>query len=393
MKLTPLDIRQKTFEKSYTRGVDKDEVQAFLTAVSQEWERQSDENRELRSKLDQALQDVQKMREVESSLYRTLKTAEDTGAAIAAQAQQEADAQVREAKSQAENAVNEAQSKARQMVSEAKQQAQRIVDEAYQTAQKTVADMKQEVSGLGTDCQRLEQQYEALVRDLHKLATDGVERAEKARARPKGDVAAILSRAASVEVERPKAPAAETPEPMIATAAPSRSTSAAISTSLAAIVPKPESVSHPAAPVEMNPAPATPLKTSNEQPEPKHEASQFTNYNPKPGQQPDPGTPAQTPGPEIERPGAPAENPGISPAPNIEQPAPSQVPDPTGPRVEPVAPDIQPIGPNHPEIAQPVPVTHPGQPGMVAGAVGEKPTPTETATAAAGGEKSFFDEI
>ena len=53
MKITALDIRQKTFEKSF-RGVDKDEVQAFLLQLSQQWERMGDENRELRMKLDRA---------------------------------------------------------------------------------------------------------------------------------------------------------------------------------------------------------------------------------------------------------------------------------------------------------------------------------------------------
>jgi cell division initiation protein len=45
--------------------------------------------------------------------------------------------------------------------------------------------------------------------------------------------------------------------------------------------------------------------------------------------------------------------------------------------------------PNHPEINQPSPVTHPGQPGMAATAPAEAAAPVEAAVA----EKSFFDEI
>ena len=78
MKITPLEIRQKTFEKAF-RWVDKEEVNAFLTTLSQQWEKMLDENRELRLKLESTTKEVQKMREVESTLYRTLKTAEDTG--------------------------------------------------------------------------------------------------------------------------------------------------------------------------------------------------------------------------------------------------------------------------------------------------------------------------
>lgn len=81
MKITPLDIRQKTFEK-VLRGFDKDEVTAFLLSLSQEWERVQDETKEMRIKLEATEREVTKLREVESSLYKTLKTAEDTGANV-----------------------------------------------------------------------------------------------------------------------------------------------------------------------------------------------------------------------------------------------------------------------------------------------------------------------
>ncbi|MGI4871587.1 MAG: DivIVA domain-containing protein [Janthinobacterium lividum] len=347
MKLTALDIRQKTFEKSF-RGVDKDEVQAFLTTISQQWERMGEENRELRLKLEHAQQDVQKMREVESSLYRTLKTAEDTGNSITEQAQRDADLRRREAQLQAE-----------QVLTEARQRARTIVDEAYQTATATVASMQKEVTGLGQECQHLEQQLETLVHDLHHLATEALERAQRANARPKNGAAAILSRAASVQVERPKEPAAPEPTP-----APAMVTSPTVGFPAAA-----SASSIAAAPAAFS----SPLSGT----QPTRDAGLTTPeaYNPKPGQQPDPRNPDQAPGPDIERPYAPAENPGIAPAPHIDQPGPETVPNPPAPYVEPARPEIQPIGPSRPEIQQPEPMTHPG---MQAEAVGEK---------------SFFDEL
>jgi cell division initiation protein len=347
MKITALDIRQKTFEKSF-RGVDKDEVQAFLNMVSQQWERLGDENRELRLKLDHAQNDVQKMREVESSLYRTLKTAEDTGNSITEQAQRDADLRRREAQLLAE-----------QTLSEARQRARAIVEEAYQTAEKTVADMQKEVTGLGQECQRLEQQLDTLVRDLHHLASDALEKVERARTRPKNAPAAILSRAASVQVKRPaEAPAPEpSPAPaMNVSTASARSTAAAVAPTPAAFVPEP----------------ASRATTSGASP-----VAAPRGYNPKPGQQPDPG---QSPTPDIERPQAPSENPGIAPAPRIDQPGPETVPQPPAPYVEPTRPEIQPIGPSRPDIQQPEPMTHPG---MVASPAQAEPV----------GEKSFFDEI
>jgi len=107
-------------------------------------------------------------------------------------------------------------------------------------------------------------------------------------------------------------------------------------------------------------------------------------YNPKPGQQPDPRNPDQTPGPDIDRPYSPSENPGIAPAPHIDQPGPEQVPNSPAPYVEPATrPEFQPIGPDYPEIQQPPPMTHPG---MATKA-------EQVAKAEPVGEKSFFDEI
>ena len=353
MKLTALDIRQKTFEKAF-RGVDKDEVQAFLTTISQQWERLGDENRELRLKLEHAQQDVQKMREVESSLYRTLKTAEDTGNHITEQAQRDAALRVREAQLQAE-----------QLLGDARQRARAVVDEAYQQAEKAVADMQREVTGLGQECQHLEQQLDGLVRDLHHLASDALDKVEKARSRPKGGTAAILSRAARVQVARPTESAAEpTPEPtpaMQVTSSSAFSPAAAVAAGIATAAPEQRRAPLPEALAAS--APGAP-----------------TAYNPKPGQQPDPGT---APSPDIERPAAPAENPGIAPAPHIDQPAPSQVPQPGAPQVDPTVPDIRPIGPDRPEITPPQPMTHPGMAAPAGAPAAEAPV----------AEKSFFDEI
>ena len=49
MRITPLEIKRKTFEKKL-RGFDKDEVNAFLVSLSQEWERLLNENNELKIK-------------------------------------------------------------------------------------------------------------------------------------------------------------------------------------------------------------------------------------------------------------------------------------------------------------------------------------------------------
>ncbi|RTQ50189.1 DivIVA domain-containing protein [Hymenobacter gummosus] len=338
MKITALDIRQKTFERAF-RGVDKDEVDGFLLTLSQQWERMTDENRELRRQLDQAQQDVQRMREVETSLYRTLKTAEDTSSSMVDQAQKEAELKVREAQMEAE-----------QLLSEARQKARAVVDDAYQQADKAIADMQQEVQSLGQEHQRLEGLYDGLVRDLQQLAGAVQQKADKAKERPRGGAAAILSKAASVKVvrEEPASPATE-PSSMYVPAPAASSSAASI--------------------------PATAPAVGSGFGDARPRAIGFEPNGPQPGKQPQPGSPSH---PEIS-PKEPYENPGVAEPGRIHQPEPATVPNAPEPYIPTPAPDVQPVTPSSPEIAPPAPTPHPGY--AAAPAV------------AAEAEKSFFDEI
>jgi cell division initiation protein len=128
MKITPLEIRQKTFEKNF-RGYEKDEVHAFLMTLSQEWERAMDENKELRIKLEAAEREVSKLREVENSLFRTLKTAEDTGANVIDQSRKAAELHLKESQMRAEAMMNEAKSKAKDTIEESETRAKQVVVE------------------------------------------------------------------------------------------------------------------------------------------------------------------------------------------------------------------------------------------------------------------------
>ena len=50
--ITPIEIRKQTFRKSL-RGYDTEEVQAFLQTLSDEWEQQQHELRQMKSQFDQ----------------------------------------------------------------------------------------------------------------------------------------------------------------------------------------------------------------------------------------------------------------------------------------------------------------------------------------------------
>jgi cell division initiation protein len=173
MRVTPLEIRQKSFEKNF-RGYDKDEVNAFLQTLSQEWERSVDELKDSRMKLELAEREVAKLREVESSLYKTLKTAEDTGASVVEQARQAADLHLRESQLRAEGMLNEAKQKAKNTIEEAEVQAKEIV-----------AEMEDRLKAMLENYKRLETSRDDLMNDMKRVASEMLERVERAKSNGK----------------------------------------------------------------------------------------------------------------------------------------------------------------------------------------------------------------
>ena len=94
MKISPTAIRQKAFETAF-RGFEKKQVTDFLEEMSVAMEQINQENFELRSRLQLVEGEAKRLKDVEDSLFRTLKTAEDTGASIITEASYQADSQQR----------------------------------------------------------------------------------------------------------------------------------------------------------------------------------------------------------------------------------------------------------------------------------------------------------
>jgi cell division initiation protein len=168
MKITPIEIRQKTFEKHF-RGYDKEEVNAFLITLSQEWEKVIDENKEYRFRLDAAEKEIKKLREVENSLYKTLKTAEDTGATLIAQAQKTAELNMKESQMKAEVTINDAKMKAKS-----------IIEEAESRARTALEDMQNELRDLERHYKNLEAYRDNLISDLKHFSGDLNEKINRA---------------------------------------------------------------------------------------------------------------------------------------------------------------------------------------------------------------------
>ena len=182
MNITPLEIRQKVFEKNF-RGYDKDEVAAFMTSLSVEWEKLQDQTKELKYKLESAEKEVQKLREVENSLFRTLKTAEDTGANM-----------IEHATKTAELHMKETEMKADALMSEAKSRAKNIIEDAENRASEIVEDMEDEIRQLEQVFKSLSANKSSMMSELKMLTSDILDKIKRHEEFP-ADIKPILKEA------------------------------------------------------------------------------------------------------------------------------------------------------------------------------------------------------
>jgi cell division initiation protein len=98
--ITPIEIRQQQFRKSF-RGYDPEEVQAFLKALSQEWEKQLESQRGLRAELEKIQASYRTLKEVEDMLHKTLMQAEQSSRDTLDNARQKAELLVQDAEARA----------------------------------------------------------------------------------------------------------------------------------------------------------------------------------------------------------------------------------------------------------------------------------------------------
>jgi len=158
MKITAKEISEKTFEKNF-RGYDKDEVTAFLNVLANEWDKMMAEKADLEKQLASSEKEANKLKQVEESLFRTLKTAEDTGALI-----------IEEANIAAEEIMSEAHQNAGSMLNEAQNQSQNLVESAEAKGREIMESLKADVNSLVSGYETLLKQRDILIKNLKSLS-------------------------------------------------------------------------------------------------------------------------------------------------------------------------------------------------------------------------------
>jgi len=107
---------------------------------------------------------------VESSLFKTLKTAEDTGANVIGQANKTAELILRENQMNADGILNEAKTKAKN-----------TIEEAEMISKQMLAEMEDRLKSLGQHYKTLELHRDNLLSDLKRTAGETIDRVERAK--------------------------------------------------------------------------------------------------------------------------------------------------------------------------------------------------------------------
>ncbi len=107
MKITPLDITQKAFGRAM-RGLDRQEVEAFLALVASEFEGLVKEVQALRDDARRKDEEIAELRSRERALQETMITAQKACEEIRESARKEAEITLSEAELQAEKIVQSA---------------------------------------------------------------------------------------------------------------------------------------------------------------------------------------------------------------------------------------------------------------------------------------------
>lgn len=165
MKVTPEGIRDYTFNKSF-RGYDKEAVNQFLQALSQEWQKEIDELATTKKQLEIAEKELNRLKDVESIMLRTIKEGDDNARKLLENAEAKSAEMISEATEKGDNYFSTKKSEGDEYWAKAENTADEIVDKAENEkvrllteANDTIAKLKEEAK---RDLEISENEYKSL---------------------------------------------------------------------------------------------------------------------------------------------------------------------------------------------------------------------------------------
>src|SRR5215203_3099977 len=141
MPIRPIDIRRKEFKNGF-RGYDANQVDDFLDAVADEFERNYTENQRMREEVSSLRDRLQQFEDLEGSIRAALVHAEQASNDLRRTVAQEAENIKQSAQREADFTIREAQSRSHQMLADSSARIERVQDsyDALQEAKRTFAN-------------------------------------------------------------------------------------------------------------------------------------------------------------------------------------------------------------------------------------------------------------
>ena len=138
MPIRPIDIRRKEFKNGF-RGYDANQVDDFLDAVADEYERNYTENQRMREEISSLRDRLQQFEDLEGSIRAALVHAEQASNDLRRAASSEAEDLRQSARREAEFTIKEAQTRSHQILADSSSRVERVQDsyEALQEAKRS----------------------------------------------------------------------------------------------------------------------------------------------------------------------------------------------------------------------------------------------------------------
>ncbi|MZQ81818.1 DivIVA domain-containing protein [Paenibacillus sp. 5J-6] len=159
MPLTPLDIHNKEFSRSF-RGYDEDQVNEFLDQVIKDYEALIRENKDLANQTVALQERLDHFTNIEDSLSKTIIVAQEAADEVRSNAKKEAQLILKEAEKNADRIINESLTRSRKValeIEELKKQAS-----IYRTRFRTLLEAQLELlNNEGWQSMQFDQKEEA----------------------------------------------------------------------------------------------------------------------------------------------------------------------------------------------------------------------------------------
>lgn len=117
MSITPMDIQNKEFERSF-RGYDIEDVDEFLDRIAKDLEQLIRENIELKEQISQLQEKNKNYQKLEETMHNAIVVAQETAEEVKHTAKREADLIRREAESEAKHIIEDARYRSGRILNE-----------------------------------------------------------------------------------------------------------------------------------------------------------------------------------------------------------------------------------------------------------------------------------